>query len=118
VAWTLIGVATAVVLGLTAIVGFVGFEIVTAQPVTIRNDQPAAVRMSGECLDDALDLSPGQSGVVDVSPGDPVSCDVYVNYGYKYEGCLRLRYSQVNAVISLRSAVQDNVSESSCDSGG
>lgn len=113
--WTLIGVGGVVVIG---VVSLIGFAAVTGRPVTIRNDEPSAVRMSGGCLDDALDLAPGQSGNIDIFPGSAISCEVYVNDGYRYEGCVWFDYSQANAALAIKSVIEYDVSKSSCEKGG
>jgi hypothetical protein len=107
----------AIALGSAVIVVVVLF-IVTASAnryratISVRNDTGAVVRLSS-CVDDSLDLDPGQSWPIDVN-SERTGCYVYRNGVYL--GCLSLTYQETR--VALAAPLIRHESQKVCDSGG
>jgi hypothetical protein len=106
----LIGVGVLVV----AIVAFSVLDVATMKQVGVVNTGPNDVRLSS-CVDDALDLSSGQSSEVEVPKSSRVGCDVFV--GKKYAGCLVLQ-SRDPSPVDILSRLDRQMSQGSCEKIG
>lgn len=85
--------------------------MVTTREVTVVNTGATVLRISG-CVDDALDLWPGQRAQVDAPRFSRTGCAVYVDQDYR--GCLVLRAPDASPV-NILARLNRQQSEGSCD---
>lgn len=96
---------------LAVIVAFAVLDVATMKHVGVVNTGPNDVRLSS-CVDDALDLAPGQSSEVEVPKSSRVGCDVFMNQ--KYAGCLVLQ-SRDAAPVDIVSRLDRQTTQGSCE---
>ena len=106
----LIGAAVLV----AVIVAFAVLDVATMKQVGVVNTGPNDLRLSS-CVDDALDLSSGQSSNVEVPKSSRIGCDVFVDQ--KYAGCLVLR-SRDASPVDIVSRLDRQMSQGSCEKIG
>ena len=103
----LIGVAVLVVV----LVAAAALDVAITRYVGVVNTGPNDLRISG-CVDDALDLSAGESFKVEVPKTARIGCAVFLDQ--KYAGCLVLQSGDASPV-NIQARLDRQKSQGSCE---
>lgn len=90
------------------------FDVATTRDVGVVNPGSNDLRVSS-CVDDALDLSAGQSSKIEVPKSARIGCDVFMDQ--KYAGCLVLQPRDTSAV-DIVTRLDRLTSQGSCEKIG
>jgi hypothetical protein len=91
-----------------------GFDVATMRSLGVVNTGPNYLRMSS-CVDDALDLSAGQSFDVEIPKSSRIGCVVFIDQ--QYVGCLVIQPRDASP-IDVLSRLDRQILRGSCEKIG
>ncbi|MCU1668887.1 MAG: hypothetical protein JWP40_1814 [Blastococcus sp.] len=112
--WLLGGVCGVVLLAGLLIVGLFIVDAASTSSVRVQNESAEPLRLSGCSIDDALDLTPGDAGSVDVIAGGKEGCSVFDRDGSRYLGCLTLPTPHAGLVL-IRQSLKPDITIQLCE---
>ena len=89
-----------------------GLQVATTREVTVVNGGTASTVRLSTCVDDALDLEPGQSSRIQAPKSGKLGCDVFIDQ--QYAGCFVLN-SRKTPPVSIVSHLERQTSQSECE---
>jgi hypothetical protein len=91
-----------------------GFDVATTRSLGVVNTGLDDLRMSS-CVDDALDLSAGQSVKIEVPKSSRIGCVVFMDQ--QYAGCLVIQ-PRAASPVDIVSGLDRQISRGSCEKIG